>query len=664
MALTLFYSVAIMFFRLKKTPTGQVLQLTESYRNGDGKPRQRVVLSLGDAFIEEADKKAIAKSVEKKLYGIEELFPSENSRNARQWIDRIIKRVERDGRWRPLREASGNEESSSSAEVLDGVLVDKVTHTNTSQLGPFLVGLHAWQSLGMGDFLKNLEFTNAQCYAAVVSVINRLVEPLSENALLDWLPGTALPELLNFELTPKSKDRFYRISDKLLEYESKIMKHLRVKQESIFNYDKSIILYDLTNTHFEGGCGRNQKAKRGRNKQKRNDCPQIVVGMVFNCDGFELGHKIFEGTRSDSKSLIDMIKDLESLLEPGSILKETKPLIILDSGIATRKNLTLLRDKGFSYLVNDNRRGRLKYKEEFLSGEGFEIISGRNKAPDVQVRVINDPQPFKAKTENPSEAKNKVKEEFAERIVLCKSENRREKELAIFSSSEKKYSEALNKLVKRVEEGDLKDPKKIERAIGRLQSKSPRVNRYYDVQLVELAPPASTEKESSKEKVLPSKRVQVTRKDKTSSETELCGCYVLRTDLKNLSADEVWKLYMMLTRAEDGFKALKSSLGLRPNRHHREDRVDAHVCITIMAYHLLRFILYTLENLGDNRDWETIKRVLRTHCYTTIIIPTAKGITYRIRKAGEPEETQKEIYRALGVDWKKLPTKKIVASKN
>lgn len=64
-----------MFFRLKRSPSGQVLQLIESYRNNQGKPRQRVVVSLGDAAISRPDWKPIAKAVEKHLYGIVELLP-------------------------------------------------------------------------------------------------------------------------------------------------------------------------------------------------------------------------------------------------------------------------------------------------------------------------------------------------------------------------------------------------------------------------------------------------------------------------------------------------------------------------------------------------------------------------------------------------------------
>lgn len=115
---------------------------------------------------------------------------------------------------------------------------------------------------------------------------------------------------------------------------------------------------------------------------------------------------------------------------------------------------------------------------------------------------------------------------------------------------------------------------------------------------------------------------------------------------------------MTLTRAEDGFRALRSDLGLRPNRHHLEDRVDGHVFLTVLARQLVHHVLYALRQQGDTRSWETLRRVLGTHCYATQIVPTASGRTCRLRKAGVPDEVQQGIYRALRIDWRNLPTTK------
>jgi len=147
--------------------------------------------------------------------------------------------------------------------------------------------------------------------------------------------------------------------------------------------------------------------------------------------------------------------------------------------------------------------------------------------------------------------------------------------------------------------------------------------------------------------------------EKYETDDDLLGCYVLRTDRTDLTAVEIWELYMTLTRAEEGFRVLKSDLGLRPNYHQTEDRVNAHVFITVLAYQLLQHVLFTLRTQENNKSWKTIKQVLQTHCYSTIILPTKKEGILRIRKAGIPDERQKIIYKKLGVKWKYLPVIKI-----
>ena len=111
----------------------------------------------------------------------------------------------------------------------------------------------------------------------------------------------------------------------------------------------------------------------------------------------------------------------------------------------------------------------------------------------------------------------------------------------------------------------------------------------------------------------------------------------------------------MLTQVEYAFKTLKSHLGLRPIYHHREDRCDSHIFITILAYHLLHWIEFSLQQQGDLRSWVTIRRLLQTHAYTTIVAPAKEGKMHHVRVASVPDEEQLKIYDALQVKWQDLP---------
>lgn len=617
-----------MFFRLKPTRSGQVLKLIESYRDDTAQPRHRAVASLGNAPIARGDWKLIAKAVEDRLYGRETLLARDVSEDHAQWVDRIVRQVGSQGQWQPFAEPP------RTAEVIDGVQAEGVSHTDTAELGPVLLGWEIWKRLGMPGLLSVLGFNRRQSQAAAISVINRLADPVSEHSLPDWYRRTGLPELMGNPLRGAGDDRFYRVSDLLLTRQSAIERHLRERQSSLFNLERTVLLYDLTNTHFEGLCPRNPKAKRGANKQKRNDCMQIVVGMVFDQFGFEMAHKVFEGTLNDGKSLLEMIGALNAAVADG----KQKPLIVMDAGVATRKNLNLLHAHGFGYLVNDSRGQRKRYLEAFREQQGFHIVPGREGKEPVWARVMDDPQA--------TELGNGT----AERIVLCKSQPRGNKEQAMVSNAERRFLDALRKLASRVAHKRLKDRSKIEQALGRIQARHPRARRFYQTVL-----------EDGGEGL----RLTWIRDDALLQEAiDLFGCYVLRTDERTLNEHQLWQLYISLTQAEEGFKALKTDLGLRPNPHQKEERVDAHVFICVLAYHLLRTILWTLEQKGDHRNWETLKRVLRTHCYTTILLPTRSGQTHRIRKAGQPEECQKAIYRNLGIAWDGLPRNRSVIGKH
>ena len=617
-----------MFFRRKTSPSGRVLQLLESYRNPQGQPRHRVVISLGDAPLAQEDWKAVAAVVAGQLYGQPPLVPPPLSARAEQYVDSIARRVLRECRWLPLRPAVADPQ----AESLDGVLVDQVTHSQSAVLGPVLLAYHAWKELGLPAALSRLGFNPSQQALAAAAVISRLVEPLSEPALAQWLAGTALPDLLGEGILKGDSNRLYYVSDALRRKQVELEAHFRGQQARHFQYPRTILLYDLTNTHFEGEALGNPKAKRGKNKQGRSDCPQVVVGMVYDEQGFEVAHRTFAGNQSDSTSLVTMVESLRQAAgysAAAELLPAAKVLVIVDAGVATVANLKLLAEAHFHYRVNDTRRGRKKWQAEFAQEEQFHVLPGREDKTEVKVRAVDLKGPV--------------------RLVLCKSQGRRDKELAIRSGAETRFLAGLEKLHARLQKGQLTDGAKAQRALGKILARAARVQRFYQV---ELKDPNTL-------------RAGLTwqRKDEVRAQDEkLLGCYVLRTDRSELSAEQLWELYVLLTRAEAGFAALKGALGLRPNHHQLEGRVDAHIFEAVLAYQLLRFITYSLEQKGDYRDWPTLRRVLQTHCYATVSIPTRSGTVVHVRRPGTPETCHQQIYEKFGINWKDLPIKKTTAA--
>jgi len=141
------------------------------------------------------------------------------------------------------------------------------------------------------------------------------------------------------------QDRVYKASDMLLSHKRAIEEHLCVKEQSLFALEEKIILYDLTNTFFEGSGRYNNKARFGFSKEKRNDSPLVTLGLVMDAAGFPKRSQMFEGNVSEPKTMERMILGLSS--------RDTlsKPIIVMDAGIATEENLWWLKNHQYDYLV-------------------------------------------------------------------------------------------------------------------------------------------------------------------------------------------------------------------------------------------------------------------------------------------------------------------------
>jgi hypothetical protein len=287
--------------------------------------------------------------------------------------------------------------------------------------------------------------------------------------------------------------------------------------------------------------------------------------------------------------------------------------------------------------------------------------------------------------------------------LLCHSQSRHVKEEAMRNQAEQRLDRALAQLKRLIENGQRIDPKMVERAIGRIKERHVRVGHYYEIEYTPFTfdyhLPAVSQVAQRLENSLKKLKVKAAQykishiKLKAELETlsqkypenysqihiqiqepgftgmpidekreqlrQLDGKYLLKTNRIDLNAPRIWQMYMMLTRVEAAFRDLKTELKLRPNFHQIEKRMAGHVWITISAYHLLHSIEYTLRQNDCTLSWAAIKRLVSTHTYSTITLPTTSGTVIHVRKPGCLEPVCMEIYRKLQIDVKELPTRKI-----
>jgi len=218
-------------------------------------------------------------------------------------------------------------------------------------------------------------------------------------------------------------------------------------------------------------------------------------------------------------------------------------------------------------------------------------------------------------------------------IVLCHSAERVAKDRAIREKAEGRLLKDLKALEARVADGKLKAPGRIWETIGRLRERHARVARYYDIKFDDKKGALAWSRDDVKLKVA----------------EELDGTYIIKTDRDDLSAEEAWRTYMLLTRVENAFRDLKSPLSERPIFHRLETRVQSHIFLCVLAYHLLNAIELTLRRSGESVSWETVKGELSTHQVATVVLPTTDGAVLRIRRDCSPESRHLDLYRRLEI---------------
>ena len=222
--------------------------------------------------------------------------------------------------------------------------------------------------------------------------------------------------------------------------------------------------------------------------------------------------------------------------------------------------------------------------------------------------------------------------------VLCRSEQRIAKDKAIREKHEQRLAADLEKLAKRIAKGRLTKADKISEAIGRLKERYPRVARFYEMSY------------DAKSRSLSHQRIEA----KYQAAQQLDGTYLLKTDRSDLSADEAWRVYALLSRAEDAFRDMKTPLAERPIFHQLQHRVECHIFLCVLAFHLLVAIEKTLLDNGVHTSWATVRDTLKTHQVSTVVLPT-NGRYLRMRMAATPDPEVKDLYKRLHISGKIMP---------
>lgn len=494
--------------------------------------------------------------------------------------------------------------SEASVPEYQEVDVNSLEMIRPRTVGVEHAGLAALSWLGLDTIFESIGMNAGLRACALGSIIGRMAYPGSELSTWRWLrERSAFGELVDVDFEGVPLMRLYRASDYLVKKRDDIETALFKNISDLFALPATVTLYDLTNTYFEGEAAGNAKAKRGRSKEKRSDCPLVTLGLVLDGSGFIRRSRMFDGNISEGTTLEEMLTGLDA---------PKGAMVIMDRGIATEANITWLKEHGYRYLVVSREHNR-----QFDPEQATETTTASDETIQLQRLLSVDGKEVR---------------------LYCYSEKRQEKESAMTKRFSERFEQALTKLAEGLAKPHgTKNRDKLLEKIGRLKEKSHGISQHYTITVT--GSDTSTNATAITWEKNPVEGSQLTHP----------GVYCLRSNETGWDEAALWQTYTMLTDLEAVFRCLKSELGLRPVFHHKEERSEGHLFITVLAYQAVQALRKKLKEQGITHNWTRLKELLSGQQRITATFKQRDGRTLNIRKPTGAEKALDDIYTKLHI---------------
>ena len=491
---------------------------------------------------------------------------------------------------------------------LKGIRIER-----SRRFGDVYLALALWRGTGLEHLCEQLLPTGKERIAwakmAAVLVIARFCEPSSELHIAeDWYRRAALADLLQLGNEEINKDRLYRGLDQLLVHKTALEAHLSKRCGELFAVQNEVLLYDVTSTYFEGQAEANPQAQRGYSRDHRPDCKQVCIALVVTFDGFPLGFEVFAGNTHDSRTLQTIVATMEA--RHGLLGR----VWIADRGMASAANLAWLRETGRRYIIGAPKSELKKFGFELARSDGWHTVQ-----EGVEVKLARHP-------------------ETNETIILCRSEDRRSKEQAMHDKFSRRIETALVRLAARIARSKNRlDPAVVNRQIGRILQQNQRAAARFAITLEPDGCPAGF-------------RLVVAHKASFDDWAALSeGAYLLRSNIRDWTDQQLWKAYIQLTQAEAAFRIQKDQLNVRPIWHQREERVQAHILVCFLAFVLWKSLEMWQQRAGLGNSPRTIVEELARIQSHDVVLPTTTHGQVRLRCVTQPDSAQAALLDRLGI---------------
>jgi hypothetical protein len=444
-----------------------------------------------------------------------------------------------------------------------------------------------------------------------VLVYYRLIAPGSEWKLhRDWFGRSAMADLLGSDFRVAEPHKLYACHDVLLAHKADLFSHLVARWRDLFNADFDVLLYDLTSTYFEinaANLPEGDKRRHGYSRDKRPDCPQVVIALVVTPEGLPLAYEVLPGNTADCKTLRTFLDKIEQQYG------RARRVWVMDRGIPTEAVLAEMRasDPPVQYLVG-TPKGRLSRLEKpLLAKPWIEARTG------VQVKLLA---------------------EDSELYVYAESVDRVAKERAMRKRQMKWLWKRLGELVIR----EISREEMLMK-LGAARSRAPGAWRLVDIEM---------DKESSM-------FIYTFNRHKLRRARRREGRYLLRTNLTEHDPALLWQYYIQLVAVEAAFKNLKGDLAIRPVFHQHERRIEAHIFIAFLAYCMQVTLQRRLHALAPGLTARSALEKFAAVQMIDVHLPTTDGRELLLTRYTQPEPDLQLLIKQLKLQLPPQPPPRI-----
>jgi hypothetical protein len=498
------------------------------------------------------------------------------------------------------------------------VCLSALTLRRPRQWGACWLAGHLWRELQLDRFWTErlLPSRKGTRWDQILQVLAayRLIAPGSEWKLhREWFGNSAMADLLGTDFGLAEAHKLYACHDRLLAHKDALFSHLVGRWRDLFNASFDVLLYDLTSTYFEidaAALPEGDKRRHGHSRERRPDCPQVVIALVVTPEGLPLAYEVLPGNTKDDQTLRQFLAKIEAQYG------KARRVWLMDRGIPTEEVLAEMRqsDPPVRYLVG-TPKGRLTQFEKLLLDQPWQ-----EARKGVQVKLLAQDGEFYVF----AESADRVLKERAMRRRQLKWLWRRLKELAAMKNTREQL---LMKL-------------------GAARAKAPVGWRLVDVK-VDKASAAFTF-------ALNRNKLRTIRRRE--------GRYLLRTNLTESDPATLWQYYIQLVAVEEAFKNLKADLAIRPVFHQEERRIEAHIFIAFLAYCLYVTLQRRLHALAPGLTARSALEKFAAVQMIDVHLPTTDSRELVLTRYTQPEPELQLLINQLKLQLPPQPLPRITAA--